>query len=115
MAGVGGDTDGAEVGVADGDAGGLFVRGGLGGLVDGEDTHYGAARAGDDTVGEVTVGGDDDMAREFADGDLVGGFLKFDDLLVNEVGFFMEDEVGVEGALFACVLAGYPAATTSPW
>ena len=95
MAGVGGDADSAEVGVADGDAGGLFVRGRFGGLVDGEDAHYGAARAGHDAVREVAVGGDDDVARKLADGDLVRGFLELEYLLVDEVGLLVEDEVGV--------------------
>lgn len=88
------DADGTEVGVADGDAGGRGF-GGLLGLVDGEDSHDGAAGAGDDAVGEVAVGGDEDVAGELANGDLVRSFLEFDDLLVDELRFLMHDEVWV--------------------
>ena len=96
MGGVCCDADGAEIGIPNGYTGGLrFGGGGLLGLVDAEDAHDGAARAGDDAIGKVAVSGDEDVTGEFADWHLVGSFLQFDDLLVDELGSLVDDEVGV--------------------
>jgi len=53
------------------------------------------------------------MTREFADRDLVGGFLEFDDLLVLELGLFMDYKVRVEWALITLVLTRDPLPATS--
>ncbi len=53
------------------------------------------------------------MARQLADGDLVRGLLQLDDLLVVEARLFVDDEVGVERALF-CGVAGGPEPATLP-
>jgi len=70
-------------------------------VVNAEDAHDYASRTGDDAVGEVAVGADENVAGKFADGDVFGGFLEFKDLLVDELGFFVDNEVGVERALVA--------------
>lgn len=44
------------------------------------------------------------MVGEFIDWDLVGCFLEFDDLLVDEFGFFVNDKVGVYGIFFGWVI-----------
>lgn len=96
---VGGlDANKADVGIADGDGGtGTFCAFGL---VDAEDAHDRAAGAGDYLVGEVAVGGDEDVTGEFTDGNHIGGFLEFEDLLVDESTFLMHDKVRVHGTAF---------------
>lgn len=103
MVGRGLDTDKADVRVADCDGGPRAL--GTFGLVDREDTHDGAAGARDDFVGEVTVGGDEDVAWELADWDHIGGFLEFENLLIDECAFFVYDKVRVHGTTF-CLVAG---------
>lgn len=53
------------------------------------------------------------MAREFTDGDHIGGFLEFEDLLVDEGTFFVHNKVRVHGAAF-CLVARDVRAVASP-
>jgi len=100
------------VGITDGHSGGfvVFIL-----LVDRVYTHDGAARARDDAVGQVAVCADEDVSWKFTDGDLVRGLLELDDLLILELGFFMDDEIGVHGALVAFVLTWDFLVTTDTW
>jgi hypothetical protein len=53
------------------------------------------------------------MTWQFSHGDLIGSFLKLDDLLIDELGLFMHDEVGVQRALRS-LLVRYSLATALP-
>lgn len=111
MVGRGLDADKADVGVADCDSGPRAL--GTFRLVDREDAHDGAARAGDDFVGEVAVGRDEDVARKFTNWDHIGGFLEFEDLLIDESAFFVHDEVRVHRAAL-CLVSGDVRAVAGP-
>ena len=93
------DADGSEVGVSDGDCAAAFVV--LLAVVDAEDAHDDASRAGDDAVCEVSIRADEDVAGEFADGDIVVGFLQFYYLLIDELRFLVDDKVWIERAFVA--------------
>lgn len=95
------DADETDVGVADCNSRARAF--GAFGLVDGEDTHNSTARAGDYFVGEVTVGRDEDVAGKFTDWDHIGGFLQFENLLIDESAFFVHDEIRVHGTTLSFV------------
>jgi hypothetical protein len=95
---IGGDANCAKVRVTDSNCSLLFTTLLL---VNGKDTHNCASGTGNDSVGKVSVGRDKDVAGQFTHRDLVRGFLELENLLVDELTFFVVDNVGIEGTLLA--------------
>lgn len=98
------NADGADIRIPDGD--GRIFLGAFVLLVDGENAHDSTARARDDSVGQISVGGDEDVTGQFANWDLIGGFLEFEDLLVDELRVFVNNKIGVERTRITRLLPG---------
>lgn len=75
-------------------------------MIDGEDAHDGAPRARDDHVGEVPLGGDEDVAWELADRDLVWRFLELENLRVDELRLFVNYKVRIHWAFGLIIPSG---------
>ena len=82
-------------------------------LVYREDAQNCASVAGLNPICQVTICRDQNVSRQLSYRNLVWSFLELQDLLINELRLFMDDEVGVERTLGTFTLAFDTA--TRPW
>ena len=70
-------------------------------VVDAEDAHYNASRAGHDAVSKISICTDENVTRELAHWHIIRSFLQFEHLLIYELRLLVNDKVRIQWAFVA--------------